>query len=145
MTREADIYIGDIIVAAAVVKARELIYFHCANPVRYASYLLLVMAASAFKVRLPGMRGTYSLGSLGGLFGIIMFTLPETLVAGCAAALVQSVIRAKTKPKLVQVAFNAATIVLTIAMAYGTARLSAAVIGSYPPVVLAITACVYFV
>src|SRR5215813_13147649 len=145
MNRACALYVTAVIAIACVVMALALMFWHCTNSTRYTSYLILILVASAWKIRLPKMRGTYSFGSLGGLLGILVFTLPETLVAGCAAVFVQTVIRSKTKPKLVQVAFNMGNIVLTIALSFGAARLSTAVTGAYPAAVLAITACVYFV
>jgi hypothetical protein len=145
MNRAAQVYIAGVIAAAVGVFARALMFWHCSKPDAYACYVIVLMAISVLKLRLPKMRGTYSFGSLGGVFGILMFTLPETLIAGCGAVLVQSVFRTKTKPKLVQVSFNLANVVLTIALGYAAAHVSATVIGAYSAVALAITACVYFV
>src|ERR1051326_1643719 len=146
MNRRARLYITGVIAAGAVAMAAALTEWRCPNPTAYLTYVVLILAASAIKMRLPGTRGTYSFGSLGGLFGIIVFTLPETLVAGCAAVLMQSVFRARTRPKPEQVAFNMGSIVLTIALSSAAWRvLSAAAVGAYPAAALAITACIYYV
>jgi len=146
MNRPASLYVAGIMAAATAVMAAALADWRCPNPTGYLIYLVLVVAASAFKVRIPGIRGTYSPGSIGGLFGIMVFSLPETLVAGCAAVLMQSVFRSRTTPKPVQVAFNLGNIILTIALSYSAWHLSAgAMVRAYPSVALAITACAYYV
>ena len=87
MNRAAQVYIAGVIAAAVGVFARALMFWHCSKPDAYACYVIVLMAISVLKLRLPRMRGTYSFGSLGGVFGILMFTLPETLIAGCGAVL----------------------------------------------------------
>ena len=48
--------------------------------------------ASTLKMRLPGIAGTYSVSFIFILLGIVYFTLPETIVIGCAGALVQTTV-----------------------------------------------------
>jgi hypothetical protein len=73
--------------------------------------------ASTLKVRLPGLTSTISLSFLFVLIGMADFSLAETLVAGCAAALVQSLWKA-TAPKAVHVIFNVATWAISIDVSY---------------------------
>ncbi len=63
---------------------------HVASPVIFGTYLGLAIVASLFKMRLPGMEGTYSLNTLFILFGLYYLSPGETTVAGCAAVTVQS-------------------------------------------------------
>ncbi len=92
------------------------------------------------------MNGTYSLSFPFILFGICHFTLPETLVAGCLAALVQSAVNAKSKPTPIQVLFNMANISVSVGACFlltGMAPISQA--GRFQPVALALAAAAYFV
>ena len=82
------------------------------NPRNFFIYFVLALIASVVKFRLPGISGTYSASFLVTLIGIVGFTLPETLAASCAGALVQSVWRAKQRPSIIQLLFNLANLIL---------------------------------
>ena len=58
------------------------------------------------KVRLPGIESTMSVHFLFVLLGVLIFSLPETLAIGCAAALVQSLWKTQDRPDGVKVLFN---------------------------------------
>ncbi|PWU01116.1 MAG: hypothetical protein C5B51_23575, partial [Terriglobia bacterium] len=109
-------------------------------------YLALAMLASAIKLRLPGMTGTYSLNFLFLLYGITRFSLPEVLIAGCAAALVQSLCNVKQRPTLLQVLFNAANLILSVTLCFVVAQsLLSAGLAEFRPAVMAALGFIYFV
>jgi hypothetical protein len=139
-------YVWSVIVAAGLVCSASLAGWTLNDPQRFAMYLAVALAASAFKLRLPGIDGTYSLNFLFILVGVACFSLPETLVAGCGAALVQSLFRAQKRPTWLQLLFNVANLSLSIAAAFLIARkLPAAGLVTFRPALLALAACAYFV
>ena len=75
---------------------------------RFACYLAVAMLASGLKVQLPGIDGTMSVNFLFILLGVLELSLPETLVIGCTASLVQSVWQARKRLDPVKVLFNVA-------------------------------------
>ena len=109
----------------------------------WALYVALAMLASPVKLRLPGLQGTYSLNFLFVLYGLGRFSLAETLAAGCAGAVVQSLVNSRKRPSALQVLFNVANLSLSIGACFGAARLAGT--HGYRPAVMALIACVYFV
>ncbi len=97
------------------VVAYGLFQWESSGLTRYVCYLLIALLASGLKVSLPGITGTLSVNFLFMLIGVVELTLPETVVLGCTATLVQCLWQPKTRPKLVRVLFNVASIALAIA------------------------------
>jgi hypothetical protein len=146
MGRGAKAYISTVIGAGALVLAYALSTWPSAVPGPWIIYTALAVLASVVKLRLPGMSGTYSLSFLCLLYGVAHFSLPEVLLAGCAGAVAQSLLNAKTRPNLIQVFFNAANVVVSVAASFVIARIwLAASISHYLPAVMALVACAYFV
>ena len=70
MSARATTYVGCVIAAGSLAAYPALAHWECADPLRFATYLLLALVAGALKVRLPGMTGTFSLNFLLVLIGI---------------------------------------------------------------------------
>src|ERR1700690_1348440 len=68
---------------------------------RFLCYLAIALMASILKVAVPGVTGTISVNFLFVLVGIVELSIPETLVIGCSATLMQCVWRPKTRPPFV--------------------------------------------
>ena len=66
-------------------------HWQSADLTRFLCYLAVAVLASGLKVQLPGIDGTMSVNFLFILLGVMELSLPETLVIGCTATLVQSV------------------------------------------------------
>jgi len=116
-----------------------------ANMRQFVIFLGLATLASALKVRIPGMETTISPNFVFLLLGMVALPFSQVAVISLAAALVQSLWFAAKRPRLVQVAFNAAALVLTSALAYRFAHLVLAGSGSESPVVFVILAgSIYF-
>lgn len=145
MSTKTKFYIYAIVAAGAAVLGGTLWHANSSDPLRYLVYLALAILASTLKLKLPGITGTYSLNFLFLLAGIQYFTLAETLVAGCAAGLVQTLFHAGKRPMLQQVLFNMANLVLSIAVSFGLARQVLAGHGIPAPAALAGVAFLYFV
>ena len=146
MERAAKTYIFAVIAAGAVLLTGALAGWSPALPGPWMIYAALAVLASAVKLRLPGMDGNYSLSFLFLLYGVAHFSLPETLIAGCAGAVAQSLLNAKTRPGLMQVLFNVANVVITVSACFAIRRVwLAASVVHYLPAVMALVACAYFV
>jgi len=146
MTMRLKLYLSVVIASGAVLLGASLWNWTSPNPNLYLMYLVLSVLASALKLRLPGIPGTYSLNFLFVLAGIAYFTLPETLLAGCAGALAQTLWNTKKRPTAVQIAFNVANLALSISVCFGVVHLAlAGVLHSYRPVALAVATFLYFV
>ena len=139
-------YIFGVIAAGSLVLALSLSNWSSPHPLEWALYLVLAVLASIPKLRLPGMTATYSMNFWFLLFGIVHFTLPETLLMACAAGLAQMVCNVKKRPTLLQVLFHVANLTLTVAACFVVARgWLAPELERYRPAVLALLACQYFV
>ena len=115
MTGKAKAYILFVVLVGFGIVANEIFLWESQDVLRYLCYLVLAILSSRLKVNLPGITGTLSLFFIFVLFGIVQLSLPETVVIGCAAALVQSVWHNRQRPKLYQVAFNVGSMAIAIA------------------------------
>ena len=87
-----------------------LLHWHPESELRFACFFAVALAASIFKVRLPGIEATMSANFLFILVGILDLSYPETLLMGCFGGLVQSIWQAKPRPTLVQLSFSFANL-----------------------------------
>jgi hypothetical protein len=85
---------------------------------RFLPLLALAMIGSTMKVRLPGMEGTYSPDFLFLLLGILELDLGQTVLMAACCAIVQCAWRPQRRPSARQVAFNAANLCASVALAY---------------------------
>src|SRR5271156_6130593 len=106
MPIRAKIFIAIITAAGAALLATALLHWHDNSLLQFACFVLIAILASTMKVRLPGMESTMSVHFLVILLSVLELSLGETLVIGCAAALVQSVWKTKRRPQAVKVIFN---------------------------------------
>jgi signal transduction histidine kinase len=123
---KASAYIGFVITIGALVLAYAARSWTSERPGLYLICLSLALLTSTLKVTLPGVKGTISVAFFFVLFAVTQFSLPETIVLGAGASLVQCLWRPKKRVRTVEIFFN----VSSIAMAVTVARLI-----YYPPVV----------
>lgn len=143
MPAKAKFYIGVVIALGFALLAGGLIWFsQFPDLARYLACLSLACIASTMKVRLPGLHGTISVNFVFILMALTQLSLGETLTIAFAATLVQCMWRAKTTPKVVQVLFNASTVVISTALAYVAAHTMP---GQASLIALAPAATVFFV
>jgi len=90
---------------------------------QFAALLCLTLLASTLKVRIPGMTSTISPNFAFLLIAIAFFSFSQVAVAALCAALLQSLWRPKSPPRMVQVLFSAATLVLSSAFAFAVSHL----------------------
>jgi len=112
---------------------------------RFLCYLAVAILASGLKVQLPGIDGTMSVNFLFILLGVMELSLPETLVIGCTASLVQSVWQTRKRLDPVKVLFNVAGMMANAsALTYLSYHWLAGRFGSNKPILLMIAALVFF-
>jgi hypothetical protein len=117
------LYIGIALALGVVLLAGCLTWYRqFPEMARFLAYTSLACIASTMKVRLPRLQGTISVNFVFILLGVAQLSLAETLVLSLAATVVQCQWRPKTRPKVVQVLFNVSAVMISAALAYGTAR-----------------------
>jgi hypothetical protein len=144
MTKRTSFYIGStIVLGGALIGGCLASEFTVKHSDAYLVYCLLAWLSSALKVRLPGISGTISVNFLFILIAVAEFTFPGTVLMASVACVVQCLWRPKSRPRLVQVAFNVATLAISSGAAY---RLSHAFTGAdaHLGVLLAVAAAFYF-
>jgi hypothetical protein len=109
----------------------------------YVICFALALLTATFKVRLPGLTGTISASFLFILIAIAIFTFSETVLLAGMASIVQSLWKTKRRPKVVQVAFNAAALAISSGLTYRLARVPITDDRSLI-VLLGLAACIYF-
>ncbi len=131
--------------AGLAVFGLALLHFQPADLLKFGCYLLIAALASTLKVRLPGMESTMSVHFLFVLLGVLELSLAETLIIGCAAALLQSVWRTKRPPEPIKVLFNVFGMTSpAIYLTYRVYHLSGTNVLTTSPLLLLIAALTYF-
>jgi hypothetical protein len=145
MPKTAKAYITLVIASGTLLLFLAAGSWSSANLRQFAIYMGLAALASALKVRIPGMESTMSPNFVFLLLAMVALPFSQVAAISLAAALVQSLWATAKRPRLVQVAFNAAALVLTNALAYKFAHLVLSGSGSESPVVFLILAgSIYF-
>src|SRR6201987_4300476 len=138
-------FVGITASLGIVVLSYELLHWQSQDLTRFACYLIVALLASGLKVQLPGIDGTMSVNFLFILLGVLELSLPETLVIGCTATLVQSVWQARKRLDPVKVLFNVAGMMANAsALTYLTYHWLNGRFGSNKPILLMVAALVFF-
>jgi diguanylate cyclase (GGDEF)-like protein/putative nucleotidyltransferase with HDIG domain len=106
MSTGTKLFVGLSVSLGIVVLCSALWHWQSADLTRFACYLAVAVLASSLKVQLPGIDGTMSVNFLFILLGVMELSLPETLVIGCTATLIQSVWQTRNRLDPVKVMFN---------------------------------------
>jgi diguanylate cyclase (GGDEF)-like protein/putative nucleotidyltransferase with HDIG domain len=145
MPTKARAFIVVTAAAGAAVLGTALFHWYSHDPLKFACYLLIAVLAATMKVRLPGIDGTMSVHFLFILLGVLDLSLPETLVIGCASALVQTLWKAKRSPEPLKVVFNIFSMTCNaVCLTYFACHLSAGFLKNSMPLLLVVAACAYF-
>ena len=118
MPRTAKAYIALVLASGTVILCLAARWWSSASLTQFAALLCFTVLASTLKVRIPGMTSTISPNFAFLLIAIAFFNFSQVIVAALGAALLQSFWRAKTPPRMVQVLFSAAALVLSSAFAF---------------------------
>src|SRR5579864_2796612 len=143
MTLGARLYISVVVALGSFVLAVGAMHPTSHQPVKFACYLVVAVAASRLKVNLPGITGTMSVNFLFILLGILELSFAETLALGCFAILTQCFYR--DRPRAVQVVFNTCATSIAIGLAYIVYHVTVFHVQNNPAVLLVATASTYFV
>src|SRR3984957_6024844 len=138
-------FVAVTVACGAVVLASALWHWQSADVPRFACYLVVAVLASGLKVQLPGIEGTMSVNFLFILLGVMELSLPETLLIGCMASLVQSVWQARKRLDPVKVVFNVAGMMANAsALTYLSYNWLALRYGTSKPLLLPVAALIFF-
>jgi diguanylate cyclase (GGDEF)-like protein/putative nucleotidyltransferase with HDIG domain len=144
MSKRATLFIGMTAAAGTSVFAYAFAHWQSTGLERFLCYLVVAVLASGLKIQIPGLDGTMSVNFLFILLGVLELSLPDTLVMGCMATLVQCLWQARRKIVAAKVLFNVFMMANAIAIAYFSYHRLAAIIGEKTPVLLVITALLFF-
>src|SRR5271169_268008 len=138
-------FLGITVALGMVVLGFAMLHWQSQDLMRFFCYLAVAVLASGLKVQLPGIDGTMSVNFLFILLGVLELSLPETLVIGCTASLVQSVWQARKRLDPVKVLFNVAGMMANAsALTYLTYHWLSGRFGSNKPILLMVAALVFF-
>src|SRR5580693_2385595 len=138
-------FVGTTVSLGMVVLGFALSHWQSQDLMRFACYLAVAVLASGLKVQLPGIDGTMSVNFLFILLGVLELSLPETLLIGCTASLVQSIWQTRKRLDPVKVIFNVAGMMANAsALCYLSYHWLAARLGPNKPFLLMLAALVFF-
>ena len=123
MPRTAKAYIALVLASGTVTLFLAARWWSWASLSQFAALLCFTLLASTLKVRIPGMTSTMSPNFAFLLIAIAFFSFSQVVVAALGAALLQSFWRPKSTPRIVQVLFSAAALVLSSAFAFAVSHL----------------------
>jgi diguanylate cyclase (GGDEF)-like protein/putative nucleotidyltransferase with HDIG domain len=106
MSAKTKLFVGVTASLGLAVLCYAVSHWQSADLTRFICYLAVAVLASGLKVQLPGIDGTMSVNFLFILLGVVELSLPETLLIGCTATLVQSIWQARKKLDPIKVFFN---------------------------------------
>jgi diguanylate cyclase (GGDEF)-like protein/putative nucleotidyltransferase with HDIG domain len=139
------VFVGVTASLGVAVLGFALLHWQSQDLLRFLCYLAVALLASGLKVQLPGIDGTMSVNFLFILLGVLELSLPETLVIGCTATLVQSVWQTRNRLDPVKVLFNVAGMMANAsALTYFGYHWLAQRFGTNKPILLMVAALVFF-
>jgi diguanylate cyclase (GGDEF)-like protein/putative nucleotidyltransferase with HDIG domain len=142
---QTKVFVGVTALFGVVALGYALSHWQSQDLTRFFCYLAVAILASGLKVQLPGIDGTMSVNFLFILLGVMELSLPETLVIGCTATLVQSIWHARKRLDPIKVLFNVAGMMANAsALTYITYHWLSGRFGSNKPILLMVAALVFF-
>jgi putative nucleotidyltransferase with HDIG domain len=123
--RLASFYVSANIALGTAALLFSLINWQSHDQLRFFSFVGTAALAALLKVRLPGVTGAASVLALLILVSIVNLSLPEALVLGAVAMLVQCTWRTQRRPKAVQVLFSVCaleTAIYSSSLIFGSLR-----------------------
>ncbi|HEV1288188.1 MAG TPA: HD domain-containing phosphohydrolase, partial [Bryobacteraceae bacterium] len=101
-------------ILGSIVVATSLAGWESADLLKYTGFLLMALASSGMRIRVPGMPGTLSLNFVFVLFGLVDLSVSETVMLGTIVTLVQCLLAKERKARPAQVVFNTAAMAVAI-------------------------------
>lgn len=118
MPNTAKAYIALVIATGTALLALAGASWSTSNTIQFFVYLGLAALTSTLKIRIPGMEGTVSPSFLFLLLAMSTCQFSEVVVIAFVSAIVQSFWASSKRPRLVQLAFSAAALMLSSSVAY---------------------------
>lgn len=143
MPNNAKTYVALVVAVGIAILLFAAGSWSTANVRQFALFLGLAALASTCKVKIPGMETTMSPNFVFLLLSMVTCRFSEVVVIGLAAALVQSLWRAK-RVRAVQVSFSAAALVVSSCFAYVASHFLLLRAGANTPVPLLILAGAFY-
>jgi diguanylate cyclase (GGDEF)-like protein/putative nucleotidyltransferase with HDIG domain len=145
LPRKARLYIAATTFLGALSFFSAMAAWESPDFFKYAGFLLVAIASSGMRIRVPGITGTLSLTFLFVLFGILDLNPAETILLGCIVTMVQCYWSQSARARREQIIFNVSSMALAIAIAEAVFH-SAALTSHHvdPPLRLAAATCALF-
>jgi diguanylate cyclase (GGDEF)-like protein/putative nucleotidyltransferase with HDIG domain len=118
MQLRAKLYIGAILAAGIVCFTYAMAEWTCLDPIHYLCHTLIAVVAAGLKVTLPGLSGTMSVSYVFVLLSLMEFSFSETTAVACLSILVQCLWRTRSRPRVLQVGFNLASMTVAVTVGY---------------------------
>ena len=118
MPTAAKVYIDVIITAGLAIAVYGVFHWNSLGAATFALFLALFAGAALLKGRIPGITGTYSPVFFFVLVGSTVLSFSEIVFAAGLAGLVQCTCFVQRRPSAVQIAFNAANMMISTAAAF---------------------------
>jgi len=119
MPLRAKLYIAFVIAAGAAILLLGPIAHHALQHLeRFSQCLTLALIASTFKIRLPGMKNSIAASFVLFLIALDALEFDEVIIIAVLSCLLQCLWRPRTRPEVVQIAFNLASTTISIALAF---------------------------
>ena len=115
-------YIDAVIAVGAWVAISAGLQHSFRHGALFLACLIVGLFAGTLKIRLPGVDGTFSLGFVGSLVAVQQLDFSEAIVVGILGGLMQCLWRPLRRPTALQLAFNAANLGNSTAVAFGVYR-----------------------
>jgi len=122
MPKAAKAYIALVIAAGTALVLFAAGSWSSSNTKQFVIYLGLAALASTLKVPVPGLDSTVSPSFLFLLLGMTVCEFPQVVVISLTSAIVQSLWATAKRPRLVQVAFSSAALVVSSSLAFEFSR-----------------------
>ncbi len=115
------------------------------DPIRFLCYLLLAVAGSAMKVKLPGLDGEFSLSLFFVLIAMAELSFAQTVVIACLSAAAPLVWEARERLDIRQAAFRTVAMTVSVAVTYPVFYAAGRAGGEADlPILLTLAACASF-
>jgi len=139
MPNKAKAYITIVLCLGAAVLLLAARSWYSPNTLQWLTLLGFAAVSSTLKIRIPGGESTLSPNFVFILLAMTRCSFSEVVAIALAAGLVQTLWTAQ-RPRLVQVGFSAAALVLSASVAFEASRFLLAQIGSTSSMVFAVVA-----
>ena len=118
VSNEAKLYLNSVGAAGLLMLVDCAVPWKFLNVAEFLSYLILACIAATCRLRLPGLPEGQSLAFAIVLIAIANLPLPETLIAGSVAVLVEALWKPRTRPVAARVLMHLGACTISIVVAH---------------------------